>query len=164
MDGSALVAQLSSETYTVRSELQDLPLASASGRALRSLRTGNRLWNRWPDRLKKIRDQFGPESLFIECSPAAGLDFHYPALRFAALWGTPTHSVPTTIPKAQIPPASECSGCRMLRLDLQPISSDCRCRSASTHPIPFRWVLEAQKNGAKVIVADTRFYKDYVQS
>jgi formate dehydrogenase (coenzyme F420) alpha subunit len=112
------------------------------------------------DRLKKIRDQHGPETLFIECSPAAGLDFYYPAMRFAALWGTPYVFSPSDDPKSSnstgIPNAPDCgcsdwlhSRCFLI------VAAD----PASTHPIAFRWVLEAQKNGAKVIVADTRFTK-----
>jgi sulfite reductase (NADPH) flavoprotein alpha-component len=112
------------------------------------------------DRLKKIRDQHGPKSLFIDCSPAAGLDFYYPAMRFAALWGTPYVFSPIDEPNGTnttgVPNAPD-SGC------CDWIYSRCflivGADPASTDPIAFRWVLEAQKNGAKVIVADTRFTK-----
>ncbi|MGB6067183.1 MAG: molybdopterin-dependent oxidoreductase [Desulfomonilaceae bacterium] len=112
------------------------------------------------DRLKKIRDQHGPTSLFIQCDPGAGLDFVSAAKRFAALWGTPyvfssaddSHgSHPADFLNA---PDCSCfdwihSRCLLI------VGAD----PASTHPVAFRWVLEAQKNGAKVVVADTRFTK-----
>ncbi len=41
------------------------------------------------DRLKRIRDQHGPEALLIGYDPRAGMDFLYAGMRFAALWGTP---------------------------------------------------------------------------
>jgi sulfite reductase (NADPH) flavoprotein alpha-component len=112
------------------------------------------------DRLKKIRDQDGPESLLIDCSPAAGLDFYYPAMRFAALWGTPYVFSPMDDPAAANTtgilnsPDAGCSDWINSRCFLI-VAAD----PASTHPIAFRWVLEAQKQGAKVIVADTRFTK-----
>jgi formate dehydrogenase (coenzyme F420) alpha subunit len=112
------------------------------------------------DRLKKIRDQHGPKSLFIECSPAAGLDFYYPAMRFAALWGTPYVFSPMDEPKGAnatgIPNAPDGDCCDWIHSRCFLIVA---ADPASTHPIAFRWVLEAQKTGAKVIVADTRFTK-----
>ncbi len=112
------------------------------------------------DRLKKIRDQHGPETLLIECDPAAGLDFYYTAMRFAALWGTPYVFSPADDPGTSnttgVPNAPDC-GCRdwLRSRCFLIVAAD----PASTHPVAFRRVLEAQKNGAKVIVADTRFTK-----
>ncbi len=112
------------------------------------------------DRLKKIRDQHGPNSLFIDCAPTAGLDFHYGAMRFASLWGTPyvfspfdepEGSHPDGLPNAPDGPAHDWIHSRCLFI----IGAD----PASTHPVAFRWILEAQKNGAKILVADTRFTK-----
>lgn len=112
------------------------------------------------DRLKKIRDQHGPNSLFIDCAPTAGLDFHYGAMRFASLWGTPyvfspfdepEGSHPDGVPNAPDGPAHDWIHSRCLFI----IGAD----PASTHPVAFRWILEAQKNGAKILVADTRFTK-----
>jgi anaerobic selenocysteine-containing dehydrogenase len=112
------------------------------------------------DRLKKIRDQHGPNSLLIDCDPAAGLDFNYGAMRFAALWGTPYvfspfdepgDSHPDGVPNAPDGPAYNWIYSRCLFI----IGAD----PASTHPVAFRWILEAQKNGTKILVADTRFTK-----
>ncbi|MBI5248199.1 MAG: molybdopterin-dependent oxidoreductase [Desulfomonile tiedjei] len=109
------------------------------------------------DRLKKVREQHGPKSLFIDCDTGAGLDFYYAATRFAALWGTPYVSSPfddpnnsgSTISNA---PDGDCSAWIHSRC-LFIVAAD----PASTHPVAFRWALEAQKNGAKIVVADTRF-------
>jgi anaerobic selenocysteine-containing dehydrogenase len=107
------------------------------------------------DRLKKIRDQYGPEILYIGCDPAAGLDFYFGAKRFAALWGSPYVFNPlghlTGVHNA---PNSSCSDWIHSRC-LFIVGAD----PASTHPVAFRWVLEAQKRGATVVVADTRFTK-----
>ena len=112
------------------------------------------------DRLKRVRDQNGPEALCIECDPAAGLDFYLSAMRFAALWGTPCvfsslgepqASNPGGLPNAPDGPCSDWIHSRSLLI----VGAD----PAMSHPVAFRWVLEAQKNGAKIIVADTRFTK-----
>jgi len=112
------------------------------------------------DRLKKIRDQQGPESLLIECHPAAGLDFYFAARRFAALWGTPYVYSPLDDPKSSLStgvrntPDSPCLSWTQSRC-LFIIGAD----PAATHPVAFRWILKAQKNGTDIVVADTRFTK-----
>jgi len=112
------------------------------------------------DRLKKVRDQYGAEALCIACDPAAGLDFYLPAMRFAALWGTPYIfsslggpgvENPDGLPNAPDGPCRDWTHSRSLLI----VGAD----PAMSHPVAFRWVLEARKNGAKVIVADTRFTK-----
>jgi len=110
------------------------------------------------ERLKRIREQHGAQSLFIACDPRSGLDFYAAAMRFAALWGTsylyqpfqePLQRLPDQIPNV---PHGSCSSwidakCLLL------VGTDL----ASTHPIAFRWALEAQARGAALVVADTRF-------
>jgi formate dehydrogenase major subunit len=112
------------------------------------------------DRLKRIRDQYGPETLYIGCDLAAGLDFYFGAKRFAALWGSPHVFSPLDhLPESCVPGVHNApdSGCRDW------IHSRCLfivgADPASTHPVAFRWVIEAQKRGATVVVADTRFTK-----
>ncbi len=108
------------------------------------------------DRLKKIRDQHGPRGLFIDCDPAAGLDFYYAAARFAALWGTPHVYSPFDGPNnsASVPSAPDSRAFDWIHSRcLFIVGAD----PASTHPVAFRWAMEAQKNGAKIVVADTRF-------
>jgi anaerobic selenocysteine-containing dehydrogenase len=112
------------------------------------------------DRLKKIRDQYGPETLYIGCDPAAGLDFYFGAKRFAALWGSPHVFNPLDhLPESHATGVHDApnSGCRDW------IHSRCLfivgADPASTHPVAFRWVIDAQKRGATVVVADTRFTK-----
>lgn len=112
------------------------------------------------DRLKKIRDQHGPNSLFIDCDPTAGFDFYYGAMRFAGLWGAPYVFSPFDEPQGGHSdgfshgpdgPAHDWIHSRCICI----VGAD----PASTHPVAFRWILEAQKNGAKILVADTRFTK-----
>jgi formate dehydrogenase major subunit len=112
------------------------------------------------DRLKRIRDQHGSKALLIHCDPAAGLDFFLAAKRFAALWGTPFVFNPLNAPHGSYSMgATNPSDCHCFDW----IHSRClfivSADPASTHPVAFRWILEAQKNGAKVVVADTRFTK-----
>jgi len=112
----------------------------------------------YAERLRKIKDQHGAESIFIGCDPEADLDFAIGATRFAVLLGTPHVYHPFDFPQipSQFPwppyPASPCyewghSKCLFL------IEADL----AATHPVAFGWVLEAQQHGAKIIAADTRF-------
>ncbi len=110
------------------------------------------------ERLRKTKDRHGPESLVVGCDPAAGLDFYLGALRFAKLWGTPHVYHPLSESKDQIAseelidPWAPCPSWRdspyifLMEADL-----------ATTHPVAFGWVLEAQRRGAKVCAVDTRF-------
>lgn len=110
------------------------------------------------ERLRRSKDRHGPESLVVGCDPEAGLDFFLGALRFAKLWGTPHVYHPLGEPKDQMPqidqidPWAPCtswfhSRCIFLmEADL-----------ATTHPVAFGWVLDAQRRGAKVCAVDTRF-------
>ena len=110
------------------------------------------------DRLRRVKEQHGAESLIIGCDPEAGLDFYLGALRFARLFGTPhvLHSsqayAQAALPEEVRHPSLESaqwdhSRCLVL------IEADL----AATHPVAFRRVLEAQRNGAKIIAADSRF-------
>jgi len=45
------------------------------------------------ERLRRVRDREGAESLVIGCDPEAGLDFYVGARRFARLWGTPMSTI-----------------------------------------------------------------------
>lgn len=105
------------------------------------------------ERLRRVRDQHGPESLIIGCDPEAGLDFYLGALRFAHLWGTPHVYHPLDEPGTQLNrPASPCSDWIHSRC-LFLIEADL----AVTHPVVFARVLEARERGVKIIAADTRF-------
>lgn len=109
------------------------------------------------DRLRRTRERHGPESLLIGCDPEAGADFYFCAKRFARLWGTPLVLDPFEEPGDEYPamlrsPNSSCTkwiGNQSLLL----VESDL----ATTHPVAFSWLVEAQRNGAKIIVADSRF-------
>lgn len=110
------------------------------------------------ERLRRIKEQHGPESLAIACDPEAGLDFFLGAQRFARLWGTPHVFHPSQEPPDENLPADRRhpdlhatdwlhSGCIFL------VEADL----AVTHPVVFNQVMEAQRRGAKIIAADTRF-------
>jgi anaerobic selenocysteine-containing dehydrogenase len=110
------------------------------------------------ERLKRVKDQHKPESLVIACDPMAGLDFLMGARRFAKLWGTPHVYYPLDDPVApseQLPISTPVKPCTDW------INSKClflvEADIAVTHPVAFQWVLDAQKNGAKIIACDTRF-------
>ncbi|MGD9006759.1 MAG: molybdopterin-dependent oxidoreductase [Desulfobacteraceae bacterium] len=110
------------------------------------------------ERLRRAKDQHGAESLVIGCDPEAGLDFYLGALRFARLWGTPhvfhplAEAVDPDLPDDLRRPTIESaqwahSSCLVL------IEADL----AATHPVAFQRLLEAQRNGTKIIAADSRF-------
>jgi anaerobic selenocysteine-containing dehydrogenase len=109
------------------------------------------------ERLRRLRDRESADALVIGCDPEAGLDFWLGARRFARLWGTPHVYHPWDSPEATqaLPlktPAAPCthwidSACLLL------VESDL----AATHPVAFGWVLDAQNQGAKLIVVDSRF-------
>lgn len=110
------------------------------------------------DRLRKIRENHGPASIYIGCDPEAGLDFYLGALRFARLWGTPHVYHPLDMPPAMAgdgvfnSPAKPCtdwlnSGTIFL------VEADL----AATHPVAFGWVMDARRQGAKIVAADARF-------
>ncbi|MCG6880699.1 MAG: molybdopterin-dependent oxidoreductase [Deltaproteobacteria bacterium] len=110
------------------------------------------------ERLRKTKDRHGPESLVVGCDPEAGLDFFLGALRFAKLWGTPHVYHPLGEPKDLMPPDdlidpwASCSSW---------LESRCiflmEADLATTHPVAFGWVLDAQQRGARVLAVDTRF-------
>lgn len=110
------------------------------------------------ERLRRVKDQHGAESLVIGCDPEAGLDFYLGALRFARLWGTPhvfhplAEAVDPDLPDDLRRPTIESaqwahSGCLVL------VETDL----AATHPVAFQRLLEAQRRGTKIIAADSRF-------
>jgi formate dehydrogenase major subunit len=109
-------------------------------------------------RLKRVKDQYGPEALIIGCDPEAGFDFLMGARRFAGLWGTPYVYSPQDEPYHEVLSAK----------DARPsVSSNDWLKSrilllveadlASTHPVAFGRILEAQRRGIKIVAADTRF-------
>ncbi len=110
------------------------------------------------DRLRKVRETAGPESLYIGCDPEAGLDFHLGAVRFARLWGTPHVYHPLDLPPAvsvggvMTSPARPCTDWVNAETLLM-VEADV----AATHPVAFGWALDAQRRGAGLVVADTRF-------
>jgi anaerobic selenocysteine-containing dehydrogenase len=110
------------------------------------------------ERLRRTKDQHGPESLIIGCDPEAGLDFFLGARRFARLWGTPhvchplQEATDIALPAELRHPTTESSQWSHSRC-LVLIEAD----MAATHPVAFQRVLEAQRNGTKIIAADSRF-------
>ena len=112
----------------------------------------------YAEHLRKTKEQYGAESIVIGCDPEADLDFALGAARFAGLLGTPHVYDPFDFPQTRsgfswppyaVSPCYEWGNSRCLFL----IETDL----ATTHPVAFGWVLEAQQQGAKIIVADTRF-------
>jgi anaerobic selenocysteine-containing dehydrogenase len=110
------------------------------------------------ERLRRVKEQSGPASVLIGCDPEAGLDFYLGALRFARLWGTPhvyhplQEATDAALPAELRHPTVESAQwphCRCLVL----IEAD----MAATHPVAFQRVLEAQRNGTKIIAVDSRF-------
>ncbi len=107
------------------------------------------------ERLKRIRDTYGPESLLIGCDEESGSDYYYPALHFANLWKTPyifnSSDEPQRISQSIYPnlPGSSCKNSACILL----VGSDL----AATHPVAFSWILDAQKSGARIAVIDNRF-------
>jgi anaerobic selenocysteine-containing dehydrogenase len=110
------------------------------------------------ERLKRVKDQHGPEALIIGCDPEAGVDFFMGARRFARLWGTPHVYSPLEEPAHDIvsardahpaAPAKDWLNSRTLLL----IEADI----AATHPVAFGRILDAQRRGTKIVVVDTRF-------
>jgi anaerobic selenocysteine-containing dehydrogenase len=110
------------------------------------------------ERLKRVKDQHGPEALIIGCDPEAGFDFLMGARRFARLWGTPHVYSPLEEPSYELlstrdarPPASSDNWLSSRTIVL--VEADI----AATHPVAFGRILEAQRRGTKIVVADTRF-------
>jgi anaerobic selenocysteine-containing dehydrogenase len=110
------------------------------------------------ERLRRVKDQHGPESVVIGCDPEAGGDFYLGARRFAHLFGTPhvyhplQEAADPALPFALRHPtaaSSQWSKSRCIVL----IEADV----ASTHPVAFQRVLEAQRQGAKIVAVDSRF-------
>jgi len=109
------------------------------------------------ERLRRLQEKHGPESLIIGCDPEAGLDFYLGARRFARLWGTPhvyhpwEEMEPYTRQVWEVPVSSSSrwmeSRCLLL------VEADL----AVTHPVAFGRVLDAQRHGTKLIVADSRY-------
>lgn len=109
------------------------------------------------ERLREVKDRYGPGALVIGCDREAGLDFHLGALRFARLWGTAHvfHSAGEPLdawPEGLDSPTAPCpewvhSKCLLL------VEADL----AVTHPVAFSWIQEAQRRGAQVVATDARF-------
>ncbi len=109
------------------------------------------------EHLRRSRERHGPESLLIGCDTEAGSDFSFCAKRFARLWGTPLVLDPFEEPIKPWPaglrsPSSSCTQWPKSRSILL-VESDL----ASTHPVAFSWLMDAQRSGAKIIAADSRF-------
>jgi ferredoxin-nitrate reductase len=110
------------------------------------------------ERLKRVKDQHGPEALIIGCDPEAGLDFYMGARRFARLWGTPHIYSPLEAPRHDELPAGDAhpwapSDNWLNSHTLLLVEADV----AATHPVAFGRIMEAQRRGAKIVAVDTRF-------
>lgn len=110
------------------------------------------------EQLRKIQGRYGAKSLLIACAPEAGLDFYLGALRFAELWGTPYVFHPVYAagwpklaynPQSQVRPCYDWGQSHCIFL--------CEADLATSHPVAFQWVLEAQDKGAQVVCLDSRF-------
>jgi anaerobic selenocysteine-containing dehydrogenase len=110
------------------------------------------------EQLRRIQGRYGPKSLLIACAREAGLDFYLGALRFAELWGTPYVFHPVYAarwPKLayntqfQARPCYDWGQTRCIFL--------CEADLATSHPVAFQWVLEAQDQGTQVVCLDSRF-------
>ncbi len=109
------------------------------------------------ERLREVKDRYGPDALVIGCDREGGLDFHLGALRFARLWGTSQVFHPAGEPldpwseglDSPTVPCSEWVHSKCLML----VEADL----AVTHPVAFSWIQEAQRRGAHVVAADARF-------
>jgi anaerobic selenocysteine-containing dehydrogenase len=110
------------------------------------------------ERLRKVRDQSGPESLVIGCDPEAGPDFAYPAKRFARLWGTSFVFHPWDEPEGMLRAAG--AGSPDLPCTSWPESRTLLLVDAdlaSSHPVTFGRALDARFRGSHLVVADSRF-------
>lgn len=110
------------------------------------------------ERLRRVKELHGAESLVIGCDPEAGLDFYLGARRFAGLFGTPhvyhpwQETMDAALPVDKRLPSADAA-----------MWSDSRCLVlveadlASTHPVAFKRVLDAQRGGTKIIAIDSHF-------
>jgi Fe-S-cluster-containing dehydrogenase component len=112
------------------------------------------------ERLRRVKDLHGAESLIIGCDPEAGWDFYHGALRFARLWGTPhvyhpfQEAADPDLPSEWRHPTRASASPQWSRSrSIVLIEADL----ATTHPVAFQRVLEAQRGGAKIIAADAHF-------
>lgn len=110
------------------------------------------------ERLRRVKEQHGAETLVIGCDPEAGRDFYLGARRFAGLWGTPH----VYHPMQEAPDSALPADRRHPTIDSRQWA-DSRCLllieadMAATHPVAFQRVLEAQRRGTKIIAVDSRF-------
>lgn len=109
------------------------------------------------NRMKQARERNGPESLVVSCHMHGGSDFLLGARRFARLWGTP-HVYPMENGAGNGTPAAMATG-RLPDLDWS--GSGClflvEADLASTHPVLFGWILEAQRRGTKICAVDSQY-------
>lgn len=104
------------------------------------------------EKIRKIRDQHGPDAVAIHCDRGAGLDFVLGAIRFAKLLGAPNiyHDLSTGFSGYPAPPPSfewpECGPILFVCADV-----------AAAHPVAFGRALEAQRRGAKLLSAESLF-------
>ena len=107
------------------------------------------------EHLRKIKDQYGPQSIAVGCDPETDLDFALGAIHFAHLLGTPhiyqpLHHDPGLLLRRSL--SQPCTTWKQ-RKSLFLVEADL----ASSHPVLMGWVLEVQQQGAKIIAADPRF-------
>lgn len=130
---------------------------ASQGEAYEELEEWDKALDLLADRLRRSRERHGPESFLVGCDPEAGPEFYFCAKRFARLWGTPLVLDPFDEPIKPWPsvlrsPNSSCAQWAKSRSILL-VESDL----ASTHPVAFGWIMDAQRSGAKIIVADSRY-------
>jgi anaerobic selenocysteine-containing dehydrogenase len=110
------------------------------------------------ERLRRVKELHGAESLVIGCDPEAGFDFYLGALRFARLWGTPhlfhplAEAADPDLPDDLRRPTVESSQWTQSR-SIVLVEADL----AATHPVAFQRLLEARHSGTQIIAIDSRF-------
>jgi anaerobic selenocysteine-containing dehydrogenase len=142
---------------TLPERLASPALRKKKGGALEPLEDWKGAMDLLAEQLRQMKDQHGPDSLLIGCDAEGGLDFFLGAVRFAELWGTSQvfHSAGRTLDPwldGLDSPTSPCTDWVHAKC-LLVVGADL----ASTRPVAFSQVQEAQRRGAQVVVADARF-------
>lgn len=152
------------ETLRHPARLQVCRYRNTRDQAWQDLADPQPLFDLLAQRLQRLRDQQGPAALGILAGAAAGLDFYLGALVFASLWGTPKvyqERAPwlASALNRWVSPTAPCFDWPQTQT-LILVEAD----PARSEPLLCRWLQEARRRGAKVLVADSRFTASAVQA
>ncbi len=114
------------------------------------------------ENLRKIRDQYGPESIAIGFDENTNLEFTMAACRFAGLLGVPQVYSPAAVAQSlqhSTPRSPTCMDWIHSKTIFL-VENDL----AATHPVSFGWLMDAQRAGAKIIVADPLFNRSMAKA